>query len=219
MEWWDDEIPMTMGWGDDDTPMTMKWWNTHDQHSQQAVTTPRPKGCEKEVGLLGPRRAQAVEEGPSRHVGTQPFQENATQDRRSHKAMSWPLPSRVLQTLAGLFTGQTHLEARGQGSPGDMIPRDQPPGLEQCREEWRMDQVGGEKGSITMWSKPFRNYNRRAFYFWAPSVVRNIQLFMGFFFSLKRKRRGVRVLSCAYLSYTTVFYHGIFLLNIPVLVC
>ena len=49
---------------------------------------PRPKGYEKEVGLLGPRRAQAIEEGLSSHVVTQPFQENATQDRRSGKAVS-----------------------------------------------------------------------------------------------------------------------------------
>lgn len=41
---------------------------------QQAVTTPRPKGYEKEVGLLGPRRAQAIEEGLN-HAVTQPFQE------------------------------------------------------------------------------------------------------------------------------------------------
>lgn len=182
------------------------------------MTTPRPKGCEKEVGLLGPRRAQAIEEGLSNHVVTQPFQENATQDRRSCKAVSWPLPPGVLPMLAGPSTGQTHLEARRQGSPGDVIPSNQPPGLEQCKEEWRMDLVGGEKWSITTQRKPFQNYNR-SLYFWAPSVVRNIQLFMGFFHFKEKKKRHKSVFMCLPFLYHRVLSRDIFLLNIPMLLC
>lgn len=72
---------------------------------------------------------------------------------RSCKSLSWPPSPDVPQTIAGPSIGQTHLEARRQGSPGSIIAGGQAPrpntesimknrsdgaGVGAGREKWRI---------------------------------------------------------------------------------
>lgn len=52
--------------------------------------------------------------------------------KKKYPALSFFLPSRLLQVLP---MGQTQLDARGQGSPGEVVCRDSPP-LAQNRCGW-----------------------------------------------------------------------------------